>query len=1287
MSVTIDGIKGYEYQYKVTVLISLLYSAEKTKLFVEKKGSEDALLIIKNNELEQTIEIQVKRENNLIDIPKLVNWLSHFPERKSDSNLLQRLFDNKNSFALFVSHSRCSDNIVKFKTDLSKIEKHTSISYSNEWRKEFSESLKNQKFTQKTLKKSREQYCQNQSENFYSRKNIAQTLDRCLILEEFTDAKVDNYITLLLNSKFGIAQSRTTAIYLELLEIVRNGRDIGTDIYGKIRKHIENNKIGIPIIDSLYKTRNEEKQLIKKLEKEGVLLLSGASQCGKTELAKKISTHFVNKGYDYKIYDDISELKRYFSSNVKNNKIAILEDPFGHITLKENHSEIFRKLKELLANIEKHHSLIVSSRIEILYDIFDSTNIDDCKIKNHNWSDLTIKDNVVVKSFWEFLAKTSSFPNNIIELVSQGILDSRSEDLLQIGQLNYLINEEIDNLSQKKFVDLEHAARRDSKEIAVQLKQSNEYAANILSLISICSTPIQHIDFTDLAYILSNIDNFLSVTEKKFFTSSFGNDKAPAFPEYPVDLELSKEILNTLDYLEERQFISILEKSILLTHPNYYEAGRYLFFDKGTIKQKRKLEQYKKCIACLNPTTAYQASKNYLFIFDKIKKELKDEIFNIAFLGLNSIFPSIEDSSLIFLMNFIQEFDDRRSQEIINKIQGGGTSSSDIYWHDNEIPFISNTGGILNFWVEYDSQTISKVENQLSIGLLPTSHDSWLFIESLKNGQIISFDSLKILLQNNEAFIRSKLIYQIFSRLKIENKDLINEIFQDEHPSVIYNAIRASILNWFNFPQELKDLVFDLIKTSLEKYQISIRAYNFISTFSIDYGEESIIDWKDYGENQKKELWNLWGKIYPIVIQKVPLDVYTNSARFGATMDDAIKYLDIDIGVNVLKEWLNRIDYQIKNNRVLDEFEMAIADNLMQLTGNHSSIRKEIYSQLINYNNISFLLSNIKWIINYWDDLSQYEQKTIIDLVHSERIDVRWVKAVLLNSYNPPEEICFHILGEKEIFKQKPEYILSKFSNQLLRGSLNVYCGFPQPLWWLAVNHNNKEFWDKIIRHILLDENHAGFDICLEEFIRYGVNGFSGEWKNWEELWANICLRTKNKKLLFECLLYNTADCTCNLTTTKKLWSQLIDSYAHIGKQEEVEALIIENFELLQQTGHKEDIFKIFDKDFLFDKIVKKLIPDGFLITILDSVSSFKYLKETEIVKLINSIIEFTKLKDIRFFGTFIFIEKILEEERVPKEVVDALKQLPNVIDIVGKEELEKKKRFNYKLENWIGIN
>ena len=88
MSVAIDGIKGYEYQYKVTVLIALTYSTEKIQLFIEREGSEDALMLIERNGVKQTIEIQVKRENNLIDIPKLINWLCHFQERKSNNNLL-----------------------------------------------------------------------------------------------------------------------------------------------------------------------------------------------------------------------------------------------------------------------------------------------------------------------------------------------------------------------------------------------------------------------------------------------------------------------------------------------------------------------------------------------------------------------------------------------------------------------------------------------------------------------------------------------------------------------------------------------------------------------------------------------------------------------------------------------------------------------------------------------------------------------------------------------------------------------------------------------------------------------------------------------------------------------------------------------------------------------------------------------------------------------------------------------------------------------------------------------
>ena len=44
MSVDISGLKGYEYQYNVTVLVGLLELKEENKLYVEKVGSEDATI-------------------------------------------------------------------------------------------------------------------------------------------------------------------------------------------------------------------------------------------------------------------------------------------------------------------------------------------------------------------------------------------------------------------------------------------------------------------------------------------------------------------------------------------------------------------------------------------------------------------------------------------------------------------------------------------------------------------------------------------------------------------------------------------------------------------------------------------------------------------------------------------------------------------------------------------------------------------------------------------------------------------------------------------------------------------------------------------------------------------------------------------------------------------------------------------------------------------------------------------------------------------------------------------
>ncbi len=52
----------------------------------------------------------------------------------------------------------------------------------------------------------------------------------------------------------------------------------------------------------------------------------------------------------------------------------------------------------------------------------------------------------------------------------------------------------------------------------------------------------------------------------------------------------------------------------------------------------------------------------------------------------------------------------------------------------------------------------------------------------------------------------------------------------------------------------------------------------------------------------------------------------------------------------------------------------------------------------------------------------------------------------------------------------------------------------------------------------------------------------------------------------------------------------------------------MENLEILQQTGHgNEDIFKIFEEQFLFKRIIPKISPDNVIRQIIDLIQRDQY--------------------------------------------------------------------------------
>lgn len=305
-------------------------------------------------------------------------------------------------------------------------------------------------------------------------------------------------------------------------------------------------------------------------------------------------------------------------------------------------------------------------------------------------------------------------------------------------------------------------------------------------------------------------------------------------------------------------------------------------------------------------------------------------------------------------------------------------------------------------------------------------------------------------------------------------------------------------------------------------------------------------------------------------------------------------------------------------------------------------------------------------------------------MVKGNRKDLRWIKAVLLNSYKLHDEIVFEILGEKDLLNNEIEYIVSKFPNQLLRDCLNVFCGFPQPLWWLAVHHKNIDFWNKVIRYILTNETHIGFDICIEEFLRDGVNRFSKEWNDGLELWEKICTTIKNKSIIANSLIKNTSACTCNIPTVKGLWSILFECYKKSDQENDLISLIAENIEILQQTGHKEDLFKFLGQQNI-NKVIQELIPDGIVINLLHLFSTNSLFTENDKNEMFFKIIPIIDEKPIRFFVTLNYFKNISNENFITTEIKERLNRIPNLIDEIGEKKLAiLNQQFQYKLDEWI---
>lgn len=1283
MNVSTTGVQGYEYQYKITLLIYLIHHAENLQLYVETAGNEDALLVLERNNVKTRIQVQVKHERGSLNTEKLVDWLCHFEERQKNASLLQRLSDKKDDIVLFATRSRCSDQTVFLKTNLDQLNPHANLKLSREEKKNFITALEQIDHGASKLMQARNSFNFQLAQTLKQNRKLEKLFSGVVIWEEFNDEKVDSTIINILTSKHQIASSLASVTYLELLEEIKFGRNNQKDIQPTLLAVIQKRKIGRPITETNYLFRGDEDKLENIVLSEEFLLLTGLTLCGKSEVAKVIAANLVDDGYDYHRTSDVRDLKKFFATNIIDHKIAILEDPWGHLNLSPDYEGILRDIGQLLQNLEQHHHVIITTSSQRLFELYHTEHLHDCNILGRNWNDLTERDPTKVIEYWRTLSSQTTIDDSVIKLVSQGLKESSVNHLLQIGQLKFLANYEKSELLNKSFHELEHIARRSSREIADWIFLKDPYYSEVLGVLSMVSTSIVSVDNSHLGYIFSNNTSVPSFIDKDS-ASIFKEDEDRQFPIYKTPQIIDKRTLTALEYLEERQLIKVFGDSIQFTHPNYYEAGRFSFIAKTKSGQDRLLEYLTKSMSCTAPDNAYLATRQIQFIYSRLRSDLKSKLIDIAFSSLNSVFPAVEDTTLAFLSNNIREIQDDRLDKLIGLIQRGGTSTEKISWYNGSIPFFSYERGISRSFFTPKKASVKRAEDLLNSNTLPPIQDGWELLESLKDGRDVPSHYFQILLKYRETFIKKRVVLQFFRRLNRSNISLANEIFHDEHPSIVFTAIRGSFFYWKDYSGEIRSLLIKNMIESMSKEQVAIRSASLISTFAAYYGSEGIPTMNNMDESDRRDIWNVWGLIYPIMVKNLPPDgLFINTARFGATMDEALKYLVTETGIVVFTAWFDRIHRQISSGLQPDDFEMGIMLNLMEFTRQDSELRKGLFQKLINYPDTSFMLSSLKWAIDYWEDLDDEERTEILELLNSTREDIRWIKAVMLTREIPPEPIVSKIFGVSNVFQKDVSEILRLMPDSLVQDCLNVFCGFPYPLSRIGVHASNKSLWIKVAQYILIANYRVGYEVCLQRFLRDGVNGFSSIWVKPEEQWKLICNSAADKKALVESLIFNIGSCSCSISSATMLWRILMHTYSVSENETEFAKIVASRIEMLQQTGHKEDLFKILGKDFIYKKLINEIQPDYLLITILQII---------EKVDLTDEILGFlSNIKNqghVRFFITFLYFEQLQLEKVIQEKVILILNSFQNKIDEIGKYQIDEwEKKFEYSLPNWITAN
>lgn len=1252
MSVEIYGPKGYDFQYLNSLLLALEYlDKDEVEIYIEKKNSEDAQIVFNEDDVKYIIDIQVKNRGADVDLQAFIDWICHFESRSSTMSLLNKLELNAYRFAIFISDARAKDDVSLF-VDREIIHSELNIGFNNEYLDKIKECIKScYSNSDSSLSKSRKDFL-NEFVNSKTKDEFRKILKRIKLKERYTVDYSIGQISNLLNKKFYIPQSKLDNVIIELLDTLKESRGTNPSITIDLINIINKYSGRIILNRNENHVKRVEKEACKKvLRDKNVLLLTGVSFCGKSYLAKDIAQDYIEDGYRVdrtgELYGNEGAIS-FIRHRGLEDRILILEDPFGQIETKNEAVNLFNEVRNLIRESKANRKIIITSRKDILFNTISKRTIRECSIDSHQWIDLTLHRQAEIIELWESYYGDSLESENICNDLTKWLIENEKTLSLQLGHISniYSSNRKLKDLKALDSKDIIRTARIDSNDLVRRIERRGTIATKVFIALGLSCNTYKNITLNDLAFILSNCDEkpglckFKEDYDESILDNNLEDDKYENYPKYSFDYNLNSEYNNELKYLRQHGYIEIDNlKRIMFIHPIYHFATQLLF--KELFIDVLEQQEVKDLVKRIFNSISINAKLCTLTMLENLYKENQDEeLKQLMLIGLDSIFPSVRDRVIMFFDRRINNLNESEQKRFVDVLKyGQSIKNTDVCWH-NGMPYFNTSikrGYSYSKWLQDKISTneVNSLIKKIDGGVEISSEEMWHLL-SIRNSKIIKCNILEKALSYDESFIRGKAIRLIFENYAFHFIKVDEYLNSYEHPEVIYSLFRGALSSWGRYSIVSKRQILNYFKLSLNIMSVAIRAKNFLENFEDEHSRESIY-WSNVKEREKSELWNVWHEVFVEFLTKFPSRyIRIDEPHMVRVTEHSLEYVkDEEKVVELSTAWFNWLDRYLQYN-LPDDYGMSVAQYLMDGTGNKHESREDVFKRMLLAEKTSFITTNIKVFIDYWNDLSNNEMGLLLELLSSDREDIKWIKAISLNREIIPREIQIKILGNCIDNVSISEVVDILIQKDLLEQCLNIHCGYPQPLWWNGYHHNNYKLWDAVIIEVLnRDRLDRAFDIALREVIDMLYNFEERRIPNIYEIYENDLLKVPNKRsLVFDKLLYVTlTQNQCN----KKMWDLLLQ----YSSQEEIELYfdkIAEDIELVQYWQVNDgDLFRLFDRIVVFGEIYPRLEVDNLIKEIIE--------KTLNLYKIINehkNIFGDSEYKDINSYIINISAEEML---------------------------------------------